>query len=167
LAGKCNKPVSFDLNYRALQWEKPEDCYKQVLTVLPYVDFLKISNEEVFLLGGEENLGKLIKEYDIPLLVMTRGAGISSVYWNNKEWHCPSVRKNAVDTTGAGDAFWGVFLHTLVSRGVRGRKDLGESVLQEALKRAVAAGELAILKPGAIASLPDKKAVDEAAALYD
>ncbi|MDR2663225.1 MAG: carbohydrate kinase [Treponema sp.] len=160
-------PVSFDLNYRALQWKSPEDCRDQVLKILPYVDFLKVSNEESFLFGGDRELARIMEDYDISLLVLTRGPGPSSVFWNGREWQRPSVRKNAVDTTGAGDAFWGTFLYTLLSEGVRKREDLSEASIAKALRCGVAAGELAILKPGAIPSLPLKREVEEALALYE
>ncbi|MDR1904452.1 MAG: carbohydrate kinase [Treponema sp.] len=167
LAKEQGRLVSFDLNYRALQWKSPKDCHDQVAKILPFVDCLKVSNEEAFLFGGEEELPNIMRQFDIPLLVLTRGAGPGTVFFNNKRWHRPSVRSGAVDTTGAGDAFWGVFLHTLVSRGVVTREDIAEPYLVEALKRAMAAGELAILKPGAIDSLPAKQQVDEALALYE
>jgi sugar/nucleoside kinase (ribokinase family) len=159
--------VSFDLNYRALQWKSPEDCRDQVVTILPYVDFLKISNEESFLFGGDGELSRVMEQYDIPLLVLTRGPGPSSVFWNGREWRRPSVRKNAVDTTGAGDAFWGTFLYTLLSEGVQKREDLSEACIAASLRYGVAAGELAILKPGAIPSLPLRAEVEEALALYE
>ncbi|MDR2209968.1 MAG: carbohydrate kinase [Spirochaetaceae bacterium] len=159
--------VSFDLNYRALQWKSPQDCRDQVAAVLPYVDFLKVSNEESFLFGGDQELPRIMEQYDIPLLVLTRGAGPSSVFWKGQEWQRPSVRKNAVDTTGAGDAFWGTFLYTLLSAGVQKREDLCEACITGALRYGVAAGELAILKPGAIPSLPLKTEVEEALALYE
>ncbi|MDR1389917.1 MAG: carbohydrate kinase [Treponema sp.] len=159
--------VSFDLNYRALQWKKPSDCYEAVVKILPFVDFLKVSNEELFLLGGEEDLPALMKRFDIPLVVLTRGAGPASVFFGGKTYHRSSTQCDAVDTTAAGDAFWGVFLYTLVSRGVVTRNDVREALLVDALRRAVAAGELAVQKRGAIASLPTKQQVDEALALYE
>lgn len=56
----------------------------------------------------------------------------------------PALAIDSVDTTGAGDAFCGVFAATL---------DAGLS-LQEALQRSCVAGSLACLKTGAQESLP-------------
>ena len=167
MAKENNILVSFDLNYRALQWNNPEDCYNQVIKLLPYIDFLKISNEESFLFGGDGMLPQIIDRFDIPLVVLTRGAGISSVFWNKQEWQQPSLGKTAVDTTGAGDAFWGAFLYVLISDGVWGKEDLNETRIIKALKYGVTAGELAVLRKGAIASLPTKVEVEEALKFYD
>ena len=49
--------VSFDLNYRDQIWlGDAAKAAKKIQDVLPLVDFLKISEEEMDFLGGEENL---------------------------------------------------------------------------------------------------------------
>ncbi len=46
------KLISFDVNYRNLMWHNDLDaCTKAVMGILPYVDMLKISEEEVEMLG--------------------------------------------------------------------------------------------------------------------
>ena len=60
----------------------------------------------------------------------------------------PSVR--AIDTTGAGDAFGGTLLAALDD----------DAPLDEALRRAVAAGSLACTAAGAQPSFPERSAVD-------
>ena len=45
--------VSFDVNYRNVMWDDDvEACTKAVMEILPYVDLLKISDEEVGMMGG-------------------------------------------------------------------------------------------------------------------
>jgi sugar/nucleoside kinase (ribokinase family) len=47
-AGAANKMISFDINYRDLLWNKNKDAAAAALTkVYPYVDLLKISEEEI------------------------------------------------------------------------------------------------------------------------
>lgn len=62
-----------------------------------------------------------------------------------------------VDTTAAGDSFTGYFLATWL----KGQEDPTEdkSYIQEALKRASRAASLAITRPGAADSIPDKSEV--------
>lgn len=62
--------------------------------------------------------------------------------------HAPGV--HVVDTTGAGDAFAGTFIAALD----------GDAPLDEALRRAVAAGSLACTSAGAQPSFPERSAVD-------
>nr|MBA3446924.1 ribokinase [Pseudaminobacter sp.] len=66
----------------------------------------------------------------------------------------PALKITPVDTVGAGDTFCG-YLAAGVSTGL---------ALEEALRRAAAAGSLACLKPGAQPSIPHAKEVDAALA---
>ena len=62
----------------------------------------------------------------------------------------PAFKVDAVDTTAAGDTFTGYYL-AAISRGASE---------EEALKRAAAAAAIAVTRPGAAPSVPDKKEVD-------
>ncbi len=166
LAKKNRIPVSFDLNFRALQWTKPERCREAVYKILPYVDLLKVSDEEVFLLGGEEMIFKVMEKYDVSLTALTKGEKENIVFWNEQEIRRHPVPQKAVDSTGAGDAFWGVFLYSLVSQGFRTRRDLSVVMLEKALKYGVAAGGLAVQKQGAVNSMPSKSEIEEVLPLY-
>ncbi|CAL5404936.1 unnamed protein product [Camellia sinensis] len=68
----------------------------------------------------------------------------------------PGVKVKAIDTTGAGDAFVGGILNSLVSN-VNLYQD--EKQLREALLFANACGALTVTEKGAIPSLPTKEAV--------
>ena len=63
--------------------------------------------------------------------------------------HAPDVR--AIDSTGAGDAFGGTLVAALD----------GGAALDDALRRAVAAGSLACTAAGAQPSFPERSAVDK------
>ena len=62
----------------------------------------------------------------------------------------PAFRVDAVDTTAAGDTFTGYYL-AAISRGASE---------EEALRRASAAAAIAVTRPGAAPSVPEKKEVD-------
>ena len=62
----------------------------------------------------------------------------------------PAFKVDAVDTTAAGDTFTGYYL-AAVSRGASE---------EEALRRAAAAAAIAVTRPGAAPSVPDRKEVD-------
>ena len=49
-------------------------CTAAVMDILKYVDMLKISEEEVEMMGGEAALPELMKKNNITLLVETLGA---------------------------------------------------------------------------------------------
>jgi ribokinase len=89
-------------------------------------------------------------------LVVTLGAAGAVAYWpKGGKLSVPALAVEPVDTTGAGDAFVGVLAATL---------DAGSS-LDQALRRASAAGSLACLARGAQSALPDAAAIDRATAL--
>ena len=68
LAKKLGKLISYDVNYRNMIWSF-EDAKKVVDEVLPYVDLLKISDEELDFVGGEANIPAMMKENQISVVI--------------------------------------------------------------------------------------------------
>lgn len=148
------KQVSFDVNYRALLWTSPEECAEQVRRVLPFVDFLKISDEEVFLLGGEEALEGIMRTFGISLIVLTRGRYPVKAFWQGGVIEQPVPDAEVLDTTGAGDAFWGAVLAAFLDAGVTETSRITLAALRNALLRGAIAGTLCVQRFGAIPALP-------------
>lgn len=74
-AHTLGKHVSFDINYRAPLWNgNKEKALREVASVLPYVDFLKLSDEELDFVGGCDQIPLCMEQYGISLLVVTLGA---------------------------------------------------------------------------------------------
>ncbi|MFB0920264.1 MAG: carbohydrate kinase [Oscillospiraceae bacterium] len=154
------KLVSFDVNYRDLLWDGDRAAAaKSVMEVLPNVDLLKISEEEADMVGGEAVLPKLMLDNGIMVIVETLGAEGVRCFWNGKTLELPGIKADCVDTTGAGDAFWGGFLATLIKVGATQEKDLNEKLLLSALKCGNISGWLCVQKKGAIESLPTAEEV--------
>ncbi len=155
------KLVSFDVNYRNLMWNDDQAaCAAAVMEILPYVDVLKISDEEADMLGGEENIPALMAKMDIALVIETLGSKGARYYWNGQIGEVPTMKANCVDTCGAGDAFWGGFLTYLMKAGVSGPADLNERLLRTAMEHGNIAGWLCVQTKGAIESLPTAEAVE-------
>ena len=145
--------MSFDVNYRNLMWKDDRNaCVAAVQEVLPYVDFLKISEEEEDMLGATPE--EAAKKYDIAVLVETLGSAGAKCHWNGKVLTVPGRKANCVDTTGAGDSFWGGFLSYLLKAGVKTTADLTEELLLKAMHYGNVAGWLCVQKKGAMESLP-------------
>lgn len=157
-AHKAGKLVSFDVNYRNLVWDDNRDaCAEAVKSILPFVDFLKISKEEEDLLGLSPK--EAAEAYGIAILVETLGADGARCYFKNKPFTVPGRKAICVDTTGAGDAFWGGFLSCLLQHNVISTSDLTEELVLEAMQYGNIAGWLCVQKKGAMESLPTTEEV--------
>ncbi len=56
------KLVSFDVNFRGMIWHDGDRCKQEVEKLLPYIDFMKISDEELYFVGGEDNIEAFMKK---------------------------------------------------------------------------------------------------------
>ncbi len=155
------KLVSFDVNYRDLLWGGNRAAAKRaVIGVLPHVDLLKLSEEELDFAEGEANIPAMAEEYGITAVVVTLGARGARCYWNGKTFLMEGFLADCVDATGAGDAFWGAFLSRVVRGGVKRPVGLTEELLREAMTYGNLAGRLCVQKKGAIESLPTWEQID-------
>lgn len=156
LARDAGKLVSFDVNYRASLWQRESDAAARIAEALPFVDLLKVSEEEVHLVGGPAGLTDCLRTHGIAVAVETLGAGGARCHFAGDSVHVPSPPAIAVDATGAGDAFWGAFLAHLVTAGIRRVDDLGLDAIVAAATYGTAAGSLCVRRKGAIAALPTR-----------
>ena len=152
-AHNAGKLVSFDVNYRNLMWDDDRAaCIDAVTAVLPFTDFLKISEEEEDMLGMPPE--EAAKAYNIAVLVETLGADGARCHYQDKIFTVHGRKAICVDATGAGDAFWGGFLSCLLHHNVTSTADLTEELVLKALHYGNIAGWLCVQKKGAMESLP-------------
>lgn len=161
-AHELGKLVGFDINYRNLMWkDDKEACTKKVLSILKYVDFLKLSDEEVDMVGGHDNILSVMKEYEIAAVVLTLGGDGAELFYDGQSYVIPGYRADKVaDTTGAGDAFWGGFLSEVLNQGVSSTEQLNAEILKKAVTYGNVSGSLSVREKGAIASLPTREKIE-------
>lgn len=157
-AHNTGKLVSFDVNYRNLMWDDDRQaCINAVTSILPFVDFLKISKEEEDMMGMPPE--QAAETYNIAVLVETLGAEGARCHFQGKTFTVPGRKAVCVDATGAGDAFWGGFLSCLLHHGITSTADLTEDLVRQALEYGNIAGWLCVQKKGAMESLPTTEEV--------
>lgn len=158
--------ISFDPNLRFALWENPEDLKKAVLEFLPLAHVLKLSDEELYFLTGEDSIEAAKEKLfvgNVCLLIYTRGADGAECYTKKAKAQSKGEKVKAVDTTGAGDAFIGSFLYQLYADGVT-EADLPEltsdkmAVYLDFSNRYCAKS---VQKAGAIASYPTMAEMEE------
>ena len=139
------KLVSFDVNYRNVMWDDDEHAAVQAIReILPFVDFLKISQEEAQMLGGEDLIAQVMTENHIAVVVETLGEQGVRCFWQNERLELPGIQARCIDATGAGDAFWGGFLATLERAKIRSTDSLTKSLLRQAKPNGNISGGLCV-----------------------
>jgi Sugar kinases, ribokinase family len=152
--------VSFDPNVRLPLWSDPQRCRDAILEFLPLCQLVKISDEELSFITGiedEEDALQSLFVGDVEHVLYTRGA--QGADWVSKTFriHVPGLNVQAVDTTGAGDAFVGAILYQLQGAGKLGLPDAAAAA--EMLRFANKAAGMTTLGRGAIPSLPSYEEV--------
>ena len=155
--------ISYDPNYRAPLWDSKEAAIKGMRSVVSYVDVMKISDEETALLTGivePEGAAKKLVDRGASVVAVTLGVDGALVGTKEGSMIVPGFKADMVDTTGAGDSFWGGFLKCLLDSGKRP----GEVSLEEAAEFAKygnAVASLCVGKRGAIPAMPTVEEIEE------
>ncbi|MGI6095620.1 MAG: carbohydrate kinase family protein [Lachnospiraceae bacterium] len=155
--------LSFDPNLRVPLWDDLDTAREQIDYGMRHCDVLKISDDEVKFMTGNENIREgarqLAKEYpQITLMNVTLGKEGSIAFYHGKEvFQAPFLQENTIETTGAGDTFGGCALHYVLEHGL---EDLTEKQLQEMLRFANAASSLITTRKGALRVMPTKEEIE-------
>lgn len=109
--------ISFDPNYRHLLFKNNVQTFiDQSWNFLKSCNFFKLSNEEALLITGAATLNdavKMLHDKTNSVFTITLGKEGTMLGINQETVIIPSIPINAVDTTGAGDAFVGAVLYQL------------------------------------------------------
>ena len=154
--------ISYDPNYRAPLWDNKEAAIEGMRSVLPFVDMIKLSDEEIELLTDQAdpaNAAEALLQMRISVVAVTLGADGAFVCTKEGCVTVPGYQANMIDSTGAGDSFWGGFLHQFLSCG----KHPHEISLAEAdhfAKYGNAVASLCVEKRGAIPAMPSLQEIE-------
>lgn len=163
IAKEAGCMISYDPNYRAPLWDSKEAAIEGMRSVVSYVDVMKISDEETALLTDiedPEGAAKKLVDMGVSIVAVTLGADGALVCTKEGSRIVPGYKAEMVDTTGAGDSFWGGFLKCLLESG----KKASEIRLDEAVgfaKYGNAVASLCVEKRGAIPAMPTIAEIEE------
>lgn len=155
--------ISYDPNYRASLWKSEKMAVQQMRSLIPYVDIMKISDEETVLLTGYSEPEKAAEElYRQGVKVITVTLGAEGVYVYSKDGGktVPGFPSRVIDTTGAGDSFFGGFLYRVNESGKR-PENLQQEELLEYARFGNAVASLCVEGKGAIPAMPYPSQVAE------
>lgn len=153
LAQELGVMTAFDPNYRELLWQSESRHMDAMSEIMPLVDvFLPSFPEDTMMMVGF-NRPEQVLDYFLfkgtKLVVVKAGAQGCYLGYKKEMMHIPAMSVKAIDTTGAGDAFNGGFLHGLAN---------GES-LQQCAKFGITTASLKVLNRGSAAAMPARDAV--------
>ena len=161
LAEKAGAILSFDPNLREPLWDSLETAKERILYGLEHCDVLKISDNEIAWLTGEQDYVRAAKqlkaEYKIPLVLVSLGKEGSMAFSDSARAEVPAYLVETIETTGAGDTFGACVLHYILEKGFR---DYGKEELQEMLRFANAAAAIVTTRKGALCVMPDKAEIE-------
>ncbi|KAI4356858.1 hypothetical protein L6164_000845 [Bauhinia variegata] len=161
VAKKSGIILSYDPNLRLPLWPSADAARRGIMSIWDYADIIKVSKEEIeFLIEHDPNDDNVVTmklfRHNLKLLLVTEGENGCRYYTKDFRGRVSGVKVEVVDTTGAGDSFFGGFLSILAAH-----KDIhkDERRLREAIAFANACGAATVNQRGAIPALPTKDAV--------
>lgn len=163
-AKKRGMLISYDPNYRAALWDSEEAAAEMMKSLLPYTDILKVSDEELRMLAGTDDLeegSRLLSSMGsgargIFLVLVTLGADGVFVRCGDFTETVPGFSVEVADTNGAGDTFLGAMLMQIAAnkRSNGGRLVLYRSQLRDMVRYANKAASITCSRSGAIPAMP-------------
>lgn len=163
IAKEAGALISFDPNLRPPLWDSLENAKEQVLYGLEQCHILKISDNEIQWLTGEEDYSDgvrwILDRFEIPLILVSMGKEGSRAYYDGMMVEVkPFLQEHTIETTGAGDTFCGCVLHYICEHGLEGLK---EEQLTEMLTFANAAASIITTRKGALRVMPEVSEIQE------
>lgn len=151
-ARKSGLLISYDPNLRLALWPNAGAAKEGMRLGLEHAQIVKISDEELEFLTGNDSAYALWKD-QMQAIIVTHGAKGATLYTQSGKTYCPGFAASSIDTTGAGDAFVAGFLVGVLEQG-------GLQDPMSLLRFANATGALTIQARGAIPALPLRSKVD-------
>ena len=96
--------ISYDPNYRASLWEKKETAVEQMKSMIPYVDVMKVLDEELVLLTGNKDYSQAVKillDIGPKLVAVTLGSEGVLLATKQRQEKLPGFKVKAI----SGEAF--------------------------------------------------------------
>lgn len=147
--------ITLDPNVRLNPEPNIELWRERIATLVPLVDLIKVSDEDLSLLYPEQDPQHVIErwlEHRCQIVFLTRGGDGASVFSRQHgHWSVPAVSVKIADTVGAGDTFQAALITWLTENGldsVEGVQQLAREQIDAMLRFAVQAAALTCSKTG-------------------
>lgn len=147
--------ISFDPNFRQSLWEnRVPEFVNKVIPFIESANFIKLSEEELYLITGINNLNKAVKYFyseSNRVVCVTLGKLGALLIIKNISFIIHGITVKPIDTTGAGDAFVAAVLFQLSENS---EHVTNENEWKKIIEKANLIAAVSTTRMGAIESLP-------------
>ena len=163
IAKTANAVISYDPNYRASLWVSKNEAIRYMRSLIITADIMKVSDDELPLLTGEtepQKAADALMDQGVRIAAITMGSDGAFIRVGKESRHVPAFRVKAMDTTGAGDAFFGGFLYRFLASG-KPLKQVNIDDAADYARFANATASLCVERRGGIPAMPSLSEVLE------
>lgn len=163
IAKETGALISYDPNYRESIWADSVQAIDMMKSAIKYVDVMKVSDDECLLLTGEDDYQKAAEkllDMGPKLIAVTLGGEGVFIMTKAGRGQVQAFHTQVIDTTGAGDSFWGGFLSQFLKYQKK-PEDMEWSELFKCAQYGNATASLCVRKRGGIPSIPSKEDVEK------
>ena len=158
--------VCFDPNLRLNLWEDHEELKQVVKEFARFADVIKVGEDELeFItdLKGKEAVDSMFTG-NLKILLLTNGGKGAKLYLSDgRTFECRGYKVKTVDTTAAGDSFFGAFIAQLLESGATPENLLtAQFAYMNMLDFACKCGAYTTMSFGAISAMGNKEKVEKA-----
>ena len=156
-----NKLITYDPNYRPPLWPSQAEAVLFMIKGAAYADLVKVSEEELLLLTGTADCPegcRRLHDMGVKCVTVTLGDQGAFFSYAGDRGLVPAFKTNVLDTTGAGDAFFGTFVHQVIHCG-QSIDHIKPDSMRDFVQTANIAASLCIEGYGGIPSMPDRNAL--------
>ncbi len=154
---KHNKFIAFDPNYRPFLWESIDEFKKRIEPFIKGSSIIKIGDEELELVTGQKDVVqgiKKLREITNSIICVTRGKDGATISIDSEIKDMPNpIKVEPVDTTGAGDAFFGTLLGLLSMKDID-LININKDEFYKLVDKALFVASLSTTKKGALMDNP-------------
>ncbi|MDY4611674.1 MAG: carbohydrate kinase [Sphaerochaetaceae bacterium] len=151
--------ISYDPNLRKPLWKELDNAKQQMFWGLGMADVVKMSDEEVLFMFGNESLEKIataiVRDYNVKLVYITLGKD-GCIFANQHGVGTAGTYDDGIvvcDTTGAGDIFGGSAMWALLQTG-KSPDELTLEELYRIVRFATISAGISTTRTGGISSIP-------------
>lgn len=162
--------ITYDPNLRTNLWNNLDEAKAMIIKGLEYASVVKVSEEELEFITNEKDIktasAKLMREFsNIKMLCISLGSEGSIIKTDKYYEFVKAYKVQAIDTTGAGDTFFGGIIYKLLESNMR-IEELSKEDIIDMLAFANAGAAIVTTRYGSISIMPSEEEISEFRRLF-